>query len=266
MTPKIPITINKTVYNVPQSWEACTNAQFVSLASLVQNQWNINATFKDKKAKPKQIEQAEQAKRSNELNILYLLLGAPMKTFQALTAEQTLDLMPALAWINKEAYPLKVKLKQFNHRNTVYSVHKTALKGMWFKEYLLIEGALKQLIKDQNPRNAAIFVARISKTPTNRQPAANSFRDIAPELAFALLFQYLGALEALGNKFPDVFNSNTQSSAPGAWFDVIDTILAPKFGNDIRAAKQATLYDAMGIMNNKAKAQKKLAQQQNTKI
>ena len=250
-----PITINGTRYNVPQSWAECTTAQYISAAALAQYQWQLNEIIENKKTTPEHLAYTQNAKRDTQLTLLYLMLNAPMRTFKALSPEQALDLFSAIAWIDKKTFPLDVKIKQFRHRNTLYNVHKKALMGWYLQDYILAEADLKRVLKKPTKQNTAAFIARICSTPTNRKPSPNLFLTLPNDLAAALVFQFIGALEALAKRFPKVFNGAEGESKPQGnhWADVISQVLLPKFGSDIVRARQATLYDAMQVMNDRAK-------------
>lgn len=259
------VTINNTQYSLPNSWQECTSAQFVSLCLLVQQRWQLNSIKPSKKTE----ELLNTDKRANELAMLYILLGAPMGTFKHLTAEQQLDLLEPIKWVATVSYPKSAVITQFRHRNTLYKLKKFNFNDYTLADYVLVEGILRLYTKNPTAELLNEFLLNTTVKPKSHARRSDAFISIDPALAGAILFQFIGALKVLQQRYPHVFpnqesqtsDSKEQKSGLTGWGEIIDTMIAPSFGSDISKAKTQPLHDALGVLNRRSKENKQKRKQ-----
>lgn len=261
------VKINGTAYSLPSSWQECTSAQFVSLCLLVQQRWALNSV----KPTEQNQERLNTEKKTNELTMLYILLGAPTAIFNSLTDVQLYDLLAPIKWVATTSYPTAAIIKEFRHRNTLYKLKKFNFNDYTLAQYVLVEGILRMYTKNPTTELLNEFMLNITQEPKNHKRRANAFLTIEPALAGAILFQFIGSLKVLQQRYPHVFpnkdaepsTKNSKGSGLTGWGEIIDTMIAPSFGNDISKAKHQPLHDALGVLNRRSrdnKAQRKQLQ------
>ncbi|MGB1300390.1 MAG: hypothetical protein ACPG5O_04130 [Pseudoalteromonas tetraodonis] len=255
----LQVNINKKQISFPLTWKGLNKSQLVNVAYALRETWkweSINA-----------LTEADKDHVASEILKLKaftvkILLGVSWKVYDRMNCSQLAEFIPHTNWLFEQKYPNALVLPEFQHRFVKYTLHNEGLTGWTLTKYLTVEKHLQRVMKTATEESLLNFLAQICTNKKGENPAAKKLKGINPNLASALMLQYLGARKRVVDLFPHVFpqSENTKNEGDATnWGVVISEFIAPKYGNNLNIAKDAPLYDALGVLNTAIQKNKEMA-------